>query len=76
MLGIGESSSPNFVISWSVMLECQRAVTGRCRYCQSEVIQPSDHHVKPRAIDTSGYSRRRSPAIADLGRNAGGTRRA
>jgi len=59
MLGVGESWSPNFVISWSVMLEGPArsdGPPGRCRCCRSEVIQPPDHRVKPRAIDTSGYT--------------------
>jgi hypothetical protein len=74
MPGVGESSSQNFVISWSVML--QRAVTGRQDGPDVAGRKSSNRRIivsSRDAIDTSGYSRRRSPAIADLGRNAGGT---
>jgi hypothetical protein len=77
MLGVEDRSSPNFVISCSVMLEGQRAAADHQDAVDVvgwKVIQPLDHRAKPGAIDTSGCSCRRSPAIANLGCNAGGRR--
>jgi hypothetical protein len=77
MLGIRDSSIPNLVIPWSVMLEGQRVAADHQNavdVTRRKVAQPSDHRAKPGVIDTSGYSCGRPPAIPDLNWNARGKR--
>jgi hypothetical protein len=59
------------------MLEDQPAVTDHQDAADVAGRKSSSHRIivpSPARHDTSGYSYRRSPAIADLGRNAGGRR--
>jgi len=53
MLGVGESSSPNFLISWSVMLEGQRAVTDRQDAAGVAGRKSSNHRIIVSSCDPS-----------------------